>query len=162
MKRTRSRHSLLDDLDRRILKRLELDARLPNQDLAREIGLSPSACLQRVKRLEKNGVIRRYIVDVDEAELDGLLIFHGEIVLTAAGRASRKALEETLNTRPEIIQATQVVGRADYILTVGGAHPATWPTLIEQLDPEGRLIATSRVQSHVRVAKRFSGWPIPT
>src|SRR3546814_6450889 len=50
----------LDDTDRRILNSLRLNARITNSDLAEEVGLSPSACLRRVRLLEQSGVIRGY------------------------------------------------------------------------------------------------------
>src|SRR3546814_20825253 len=50
----------LDDTDRRILNSLRLNARIINSDLAEEVGLSPSACLRRVRLLEQSGVIRGY------------------------------------------------------------------------------------------------------
>ncbi len=51
----------LDNLDRRILDRLQRDADLTNQTLADEVGLSPSACLKRVKRLRESGIIERQV-----------------------------------------------------------------------------------------------------
>jgi DNA-binding Lrp family transcriptional regulator len=51
----------LDDLDRRILQALQLDGRLTNVELAQKVGLSPSPCLARVRRLEKEGVIGQYV-----------------------------------------------------------------------------------------------------
>ncbi|MGO6987008.1 Lrp/AsnC family transcriptional regulator, partial [Rhizobium leguminosarum] len=55
----------LDAIDRNILRLLRLDARMSNAKLAAEIGLSPSACLRRIKIMEKSGVIRGYTVLVD-------------------------------------------------------------------------------------------------
>ena len=57
----------LDAIDRRILNRLRLDARITNQALASEVGLSPSACLRRVRLLEQSGVIRGYAAIVSHA-----------------------------------------------------------------------------------------------
>ena len=53
--------ALLDQLDVRILARLQEDARLSNVRLAGAVGLSPSPCLRRVRELERRGVIRRYV-----------------------------------------------------------------------------------------------------
>ena len=50
---------MIDDMDLKIMKRLELDARISNVHLAEAVHLSPSACLERVKSLEKDGLIRR-------------------------------------------------------------------------------------------------------
>jgi Lrp/AsnC family leucine-responsive transcriptional regulator len=154
----RGRFSLLDALDLRLLQRLELEARTSYQDLAEALGVAASTCHHRVKRLEQNGVIKRYLAEINEAEFDWL-IFHGELVLTPAGRAARRCLEEAFESRPEILYAAQVAGRADYLLMVSGAAPSVWPALVQHLDPEGQLVAGSTVQTHVHTAKRFGGWP---
>lgn len=64
----------LDAIDRRILNRLQLDGRMTNQQLAEEVGLSPSPCLRRVRALENAGAIDRYvaIVNPDIAKLSVL------------------------------------------------------------------------------------------
>ena len=59
MKKDEGSHKL-DQIDLRILNRLQSDARITNQELADDVGLSPSPCLQRVKRMENNGVISGY------------------------------------------------------------------------------------------------------
>ena len=51
----------LDEIDRRILTQLQNNARMTNADLAEEVGLSPSPCLRRVRDLEQNGTINRYV-----------------------------------------------------------------------------------------------------
>src|SRR3546814_13860550 len=64
----------LDDTDRRILNSLRLNARITNSDLAEEVGLSPSACLRRVRLLEQSGVIRGYTTIVAGGSPEGGMI----------------------------------------------------------------------------------------
>ena len=59
----------LDNLDRRILDALQRDGRLQNLELARLVGLSPSACLRRVRLLEEGGYIDRYVALLNEAKV---------------------------------------------------------------------------------------------
>jgi len=61
--------SVLDRLDKRLLQELQQDARLTNQALANAVGLSESACLRRVRRLESSGLIERYVALLDSAVL---------------------------------------------------------------------------------------------
>ena len=149
----------LDPIDRRILKAMLLDARIQNQDLAAKVGLSPSGCLQRVKRLEKEAIIRRYIVDIDEAELGPWLTLWGELMLTPEGRLRRRAVEHAFAEANEVVEARQLVGRTDYLLRVVGRDAGAWPALLQRIDPEGRLIASSSVQVEAAVSKRFGGLP---
>jgi DNA-binding Lrp family transcriptional regulator len=59
----------LDEIDKRILRALQRDGRLQNVELAREVGLSPSPCLRRVRRLEEEGVIDRYVAVLDPSKV---------------------------------------------------------------------------------------------
>jgi DNA-binding Lrp family transcriptional regulator len=66
----------LDAIDRRILRALQRDGRLQNQELAKQVGLSSSPCLRRVRLLEDAGVIERYVALVDPAKVAlGLTLF---------------------------------------------------------------------------------------
>jgi DNA-binding Lrp family transcriptional regulator len=71
--RTASRPNIvrppLDDVDRRLVRELAADARIPNNALARRVGIAPSTCLGRVRSLRERGVIRGYHADVDPAAL---------------------------------------------------------------------------------------------
>ncbi|MBP7967962.1 MAG: Lrp/AsnC family transcriptional regulator, partial [Brachymonas sp.] len=60
----------LDEMDRRILRALQRSGRLHNNELAKEVGLSPSPCLRRVKLLEEAGVIDRYVAVLNAAKVD--------------------------------------------------------------------------------------------
>ena len=59
----------LDGIDRQIIARLHENARIPNVDLAREVGVSPSTCLARVRSLRERGVITRYTAEINPAAL---------------------------------------------------------------------------------------------
>ena len=67
--------SLLDPLDQRLLQRLRADGRISNADLAAAVGLSPSACLRRVRRLEERGVIRGYAAVLANDSDDGVVAY---------------------------------------------------------------------------------------
>jgi len=59
----------IDPIDRRILVELQNDGRMTNQELSEKVGLSPSPCLRRLKQLESDGVITRYVALVDPDQL---------------------------------------------------------------------------------------------
>jgi len=59
----------LDQIDIRILRELQNNARLTNQELSERVGLSPSPCLRRLRRLETEGIIRDYTATLDEEKL---------------------------------------------------------------------------------------------
>ncbi len=65
----------LDEIDKKILRALQRNGRIANNDLAREVGLSPSPCLRRVKLLEEAGVIDRYVAVLNPAKIGKGLTF---------------------------------------------------------------------------------------
>jgi Lrp/AsnC family transcriptional regulator, leucine-responsive regulatory protein len=108
----------LDRLDRRILDILQHDARLTNQKLAEVIGLSPPACLKRVKRMTEQGYIRRQVVLLDPERVGPLL----HIVVEVTMERDRKDLYQRFLGRAmayaAVKQCYQVTGEIDFVLIV--------------------------------------------
>src|SRR5258708_34997864 len=108
----------LDDIDRRIVAALQADGRLSNIDLAGRVGLSPSPCLRRVKRLERDGYIEAYraVLRRDRVGL-GFSVFVG---VKIDGHANQRALgfEKAIAAMPEVVACHLVSGEADYFLEI--------------------------------------------
>lgn len=108
----------LDRLDRHLLDVLRRDARIANVDLADEVGLSASATLRRVRRLEDEGVIRGYHADIDPvADRRGFLAF-ATITLTRHDRDLVNAFEKAVVDAPGVVEAHHLAGTSDYLLRV--------------------------------------------
>jgi Lrp/AsnC family leucine-responsive transcriptional regulator len=108
----------MDDVDRAILAVLEEDGRISNADLAARVGLSPSPCLRRVRRLEEAGVIRGYRALVDPAAVGrGLRVFAG-VRLVRHARADVVAFERAVVALHEVVYTHHVTGNYDYLLQV--------------------------------------------
>jgi Lrp/AsnC family leucine-responsive transcriptional regulator len=108
----------LDAIDRRIIAELQADARLSNVDLADRVGLSPSPCLRRVKRLEREGFIEGYRAALRRERVGlGFSVF---IEVKIDDHTNERALkfEKTINAMPEVIACHLVSGEADYFLEV--------------------------------------------
>ena len=108
----------LDAIDRRIVAELQGDARLSNVELAVRVGLSPSPCLRRVKRLERERYIEGYRAALRRDRVGlGVSVFLG---VKIDGHANDRALkfEEAVTTMPEVIACHLVSGEADYLLEV--------------------------------------------
>jgi Lrp/AsnC family leucine-responsive transcriptional regulator len=110
--------STLDAFDRRILAALQADGRLSNVKLAQQIGLSPSPCLRRVLRLERDGYIESYraVLGRDRIGL-GLTVFVG---IRIEGHADQRAeeFEHAVVAMPEVVACHMVSGEADYLIEV--------------------------------------------
>jgi Lrp/AsnC family transcriptional regulator, leucine-responsive regulatory protein len=108
----------LDAIDRRIVAELQGDARLSNVELADRVGLSPSPCLRRVKRLERERYIEGYRAALRRDRVGlGVSVFVG---VKIDGHANDRALkfEEAVTAMPEVIACHLVSGEADYLLEV--------------------------------------------
>ena len=111
--------SELDETDRRILGALQRNGRLPNVELAEEVGLSPSPCLRRVKRLEQDGVIAGYRAVLDRRRVGLGLTLFVEIKLGGHSEAVARELEQALLALDEVVAAHIVSGQsADFLLEV--------------------------------------------
>jgi Lrp/AsnC family leucine-responsive transcriptional regulator len=108
----------LDAIDRRIIAALQDDGRLSNVDLAERVGLSPSPCLRRVKRLERDGTIAAYRALPQRSRVGlGLTVFIG-VKIDGHGNERAATLEEAILAMPEVIAAHMVSGEADYLIEV--------------------------------------------
>ena len=97
----------LDRTDRRILQELQRDGRVPNAELAQRVGLSESACLRRVKALEKSGVIARYIAVLDPAKVGLSTSVLVRLTLNRQTDRDFAAFEEKVRTVPEVMECYQ-------------------------------------------------------
>ena len=109
--------SHLDRLDRRILRVLQEDAGLSNLELADRVGLSPTPCARRVKRLITEGVITHQVAMLDPKKLGLNLTAHISVTMDRHTPERFEAFEETIQGLPEVIDCCVVTGQsADYLL----------------------------------------------
>lgn len=150
----------LDRIDRRILAALQADARLTNQALSEQVALSPSACLARVRRLEKTGVIQGYHARLDPFRLDVGLVLFAEVTLRGHSVEELALFERHIDALPEVVEASHVTGAYDYLLKVVVADMADWTRIAEELS-SGDL-GVVRINTHVLMSKPkvFLGYPV--
>jgi len=97
---------------------LEKHGRIHNADLAVRVGLSPSPCLRRVRRLEETGVIRGYRALIDPAAAGRSLRVFAGVRLVRHARADVAAFERAVVRLPEVVNTHHVTGNYDYLLHV--------------------------------------------
>ncbi len=150
----------LDAIDITILGMLQADASIANAELASRIGMSPSACLSRTKRLRKAGVIRRYTAIIDQEQV-GLPIT--VFTFVGLGRHDRDAAEsflERVHEMPHVMECYHVTGQADYMLKVVAPDIASYRDfLMDVLVPTPDL---SHIESRIvlRAEKRETSLPL--
>ncbi len=108
----------LDERDLRIMAALEKDARLSNKDLADHIALSPAACWERVKRLEKNGFIVGYHAAIDDSQLLGFSKVILQVELKNHRQVDFTKFEAFMMAEDLVVRCTAVGGDIDYFVEV--------------------------------------------
>ena len=106
----------IDAIDRLILNELQTDGRVSHAELADRVGLSTSACYRRVRRLETNGVIARYVMILDTSVIGRDLDVFVEVSLVSQSEESLQRFEAQVRDCPEVMSCHLVAGDADYLL----------------------------------------------
>ena len=108
----------LDRFDLTILSVLQSDGRITNVDLADRAKLSESACLRRVRALEKSGLIKGYVAQVDQAKAGLPVNVFVNITLERQDLTELNAFEEAVREIPEVMECYLMTGEHDYVLRV--------------------------------------------
>ena len=108
----------MDQIDRKILYELQRNGRMPMVELAERVALSPSPCTERVRRLERDGVITGYHARVNPEALGrGMLVF---VELTLSSKSSKifDAVRQALLLEPRVLECHLISGTFDYLVKV--------------------------------------------
>ena len=106
----------MEDTDRRILRELQADGRITNQELARRCNLSPAACFERVKRLREKGFITGYAALLNPAKLDLSLLIFVEVLLDRTTDETFERFADHVRGAPEVLECHMVAGGFDYLI----------------------------------------------
>jgi len=148
----------LDAIDVKILAALQRDGRSTVRKLAHRVGLSPRACLERVRRLEGAGIIAGYQAVIELRHLSRPVNVIAEIILQK--QANRSRFERRLTAIDAIVECWEVSGEVDYIARFVCPDLVDYEEITSALiDDEG--LGVARIVSHValRPVRRFSGYP---
>ncbi|MEJ7935373.1 Lrp/AsnC family transcriptional regulator [Sphingobium sp. AN558] len=116
----------IDDLDRRIISMLQLDAGISHQDLAEKVGASAASCWRRIRALETAGILGGTVRLVDAAALGKGVNVLCNIRMRSHARDARSAFEQFVDGQPEIVECFSMSGEWDYLLRVMVADVADY------------------------------------
>jgi Lrp/AsnC family transcriptional regulator len=108
----------LDPVDARILELVQNDASLSVAEIAERVGLSPSPCWRRIKRLEDAGVIRKRVTLLDPERLGLDFEVYAIVKLSLPSSDNLERFEAAVGGWPEVVQCATITGREDYVLRV--------------------------------------------
>jgi DNA-binding Lrp family transcriptional regulator len=145
----------MDDIDRAIIRALRRDGRMPNAALAESVGLSPSACLRRLRLLERNGTIRGYTVVVEEPPARDTVTVIVQITLERQTDEHLRRFEDAVRRCPEVRECHLMTGMSDYLLRVEARDAADY----ERLHKEAlsRMPGVARIQSSFAIRTVIRG-----
>ena len=151
--------SELDAIDCHIIAELQSDARLSNVELADKVGLSPSPCLRRVKRLEQEGYILGYRAALQRDRIGlGFSVFVG-VKLNTHANDGALAFEQAVVQMPEVVACHLVSGEADYFIEVVLTDLAGYQRFLI-----GKLLnlpIVREVRSNIAIQTLKTGAPLP-
>ncbi|MEU3019057.1 MULTISPECIES: Lrp/AsnC family transcriptional regulator [unclassified Nocardiopsis] len=149
----------LDETDLRILHELQGDGRISNQELADRVGLSPSPCLRRVRRLEEAGVVAGYTAVVDPASVGLDITAFVRLRLDSHSTGVVERVEEAIRGVPEVTEAYLLAGDHDYLLKVAAR---SFPAYEELMRSKLRSIpSVSSIETTFAISVTKPGSPLP-
>jgi Lrp/AsnC family leucine-responsive transcriptional regulator len=127
---------MIDDTDRKILTLLQADARQSNAALAKEVGLTASTVHERVKKLEKKGIIKGYVALVDAEALGKPITAFIRLSVGVSVEGYLESKNSVMNVslaEPDVTECHGVAGEDCYVLKVRAASPQALEKLIERI-----------------------------
>ena len=148
----------LDEIDVRLLAELEADADRANVELARLVGLSPAATLNRVRRLKESGVIRRISARLDSTAAGFPLQVYVLVTLARHEEAAAQRFTKTVRALPQIIAADEVTGDVDALLMIVSRDVAELQGVLVLLSTQG---GATRLVTLLRLRELKPSSPLP-
>ncbi|MGP5547563.1 Lrp/AsnC family transcriptional regulator [Psychrobacter alimentarius] len=148
----------MDKIDRHILEVLQKEARLSTAELSERIGLSPSPCARRLKRLEDEGYIENYQANVNKAKVGIAMSFFVEVSLNSHQEDSIATFEKALSDMDEVINGHVVSGSYDYLLEVVSPNLDGYERFTRKLH---KLASVKDIHTHLSVRKVIKKTTLP-
>lgn len=152
--------SKINKTDLKILNILQTNARITNQQLAEQVHLSASACLSRVKRLESEGLLKRYITEIDLEKLAPHVEAFAEVTLDNHFPEDFKRFEEALAKVGDITDCYKISGAYDYLLKFVCSDVKSYNRISDELIDSNIGIGKMNTLIILERTKDFSGYPL--
>ena len=143
----------IDDVDRRILRVLTADARVPNNALAERVGIAPSTCLGRVRGLRERGVIRGYHADIDPAALGRPIQAMIAVRLQSHARGHISEFAAGVAKLPEVLNVFFLAGAVDFYVHIAATSTENLRDFVVvnlSGNPDVALTETNLIFEHIR------------
>lgn len=122
----------IDNIDKKILETLQDNGRIKNSDLAKIINISPPPTAERVKKLEKNGYIKKYTALVDPTKVGITCFTFVEVTLVRHGKAAVERFMRSIVEIEEVLECHHITGDADFLLKIATKDIPSYEQLLIQ------------------------------
>lgn len=147
---------MINDIDRQILNILQQDARIANAEIARQVGLAPSAVLERIRKLEERGVIKGFETKLDPSQVEYGLTAFVAVKTNDCCAETDKFLAEI----PEVLEVHDVAGEDSYFLKVRVKNAEDLSRLLRERLRNVPNIASTKTTIVLQTIKETSALPI--
>jgi Lrp/AsnC family transcriptional regulator, leucine-responsive regulatory protein len=147
---------MMNEIDKKILNIIQADARVANAEIARQVGLAPSAVLERIRKLEERGVIRGYAAELNAAEIGfGLTAF-----IAVRTRECCSETDKFLAEIPEVLEVHDVAGEDSYLLKVRVKDAEALSRLLREKLKNVPNVASTKTTVVLQTIKETTALPI--
>jgi len=153
-------HHPLDKIDTRILRVLQKDGRISNLKLAEDVHLSPTAVLERVKRLTRDGYILGFEARLDPDKLGAGLMVFIEVVLDRTTHDAMNTFKAAVQVRPEILECHLVAGNFDYLIKTRVANMQAYREFVGSVIWDLPGVRETRTYAVMEEVKNTTSLPI--
>lgn len=147
---------MINEIDKQILNIIQQDARITNAEIARQVGLAPSAVLERVKKLEERGVIQGFETKLDSAQLDFGLTAFVAVRTNDCCAETDKFLAEI----PEVLEVHDVAGEDSYLLKVRVKNTEELARLLRERLKNVPNVASTKTTIVLQTIKETTALPL--
>jgi DNA-binding Lrp family transcriptional regulator len=147
----------MDATDRKIIALLQREARLTNAELASRVNLSPTPCLRRVRRLEREGVITGYHAQVDHAKIGQGFQVLLHVEMAVQDNETIEAFEAAVAQLDEVVSCRRMLGQPDYIISIAVADLDAYERLYISRLTDLPGVARTNSQLTMKIVKGSSG-----
>ncbi len=149
---------MIDEIDIKIMKYLQDDARMANAEISRRLNMAPSGILERIRKLEKNGIIKEYKAHLDPRAVDfGLTAF---VAVKTNEKRDRWNVNEILAKVPEVLEIHDVAGEECYLVKLRTRDTETLYQLLRNTFGGIPAVAATRTLIVLRTFKETTDLPI--
>ena len=123
-------HLILDEVDIVMLRMLQADASITNAELAANVGLSPSACLSRTRRMRERGVIEKITAVVNEKTVGLTITAFAFVTLSKHSRSAAESFLTQIEKIAQVMECYNITGRADYMMKIVAPDISTYRDIV--------------------------------